>query len=100
MIATLSPQSQTDWPSHMDAWKLSGLTQKAYCAREGISFYSFKNRRHRLLKQGELKSPRSKDSQPLLKPVSLTPVQSQPGSGTELILELPVGIRLTIRSGS
>lgn len=35
------PQGQGFWKEHSELWKVSGLTQKAYCTREGISYQSF-----------------------------------------------------------
>lgn len=36
------------WRGHSEAWKLSGLTQKGYCERHGISLKSFGNWRAQL----------------------------------------------------
>lgn len=35
------PQGQGFWKEHFESWKDSGLTQQAYCAREGLSYHSF-----------------------------------------------------------
>lgn len=35
------PQGQGFWKEHSELWKASGLTQQAYCSREGISYQSF-----------------------------------------------------------
>lgn len=35
------PQGQGFWKEHSESWKVSGLTQQAYCTREGISYQSF-----------------------------------------------------------
>ncbi len=35
------PQGQGFWKEHFELWKASGLTQQAYCTREGISYQSF-----------------------------------------------------------
>jgi len=35
------PQGQGFWKEHSELWKVSGLTQQAYCTREGISYQSF-----------------------------------------------------------
>jgi hypothetical protein len=29
------------WRGHSEAWKLSGLTQRAYCEQQGISLKNF-----------------------------------------------------------
>jgi hypothetical protein len=36
------------WEQYISGWKASGLTQSAYCEREGISYDSFKRWRHLL----------------------------------------------------
>jgi hypothetical protein len=36
------------WGRYISGWKASGLTQSAYCEREGISYDTFKRWRHRL----------------------------------------------------
>ena len=36
------------WAKHMRGWKTSGLTQRAYCEREAISYDVFKHWRQRL----------------------------------------------------
>lgn len=48
------PQGQGFWKEHFESWKVSGLTQQAYCSREGISYQSFiyqHNRANRRLKK-------------------------------------------------
>jgi hypothetical protein len=39
------------WAQHIEGWKASGLTQRAYCERESISYDTFK--RWRLRVRGE-----------------------------------------------
>ena len=36
------------WGQYISGWKASGLTQSAYCEREGISYDTFKGWRQRL----------------------------------------------------
>ena len=33
------------WRGHFEAWRLSGLTQREYCERHGLSLKSFGNQR-------------------------------------------------------
>lgn len=35
------PQGQGFWKKHSESWEVSGLTQQAYCIREGINYQSF-----------------------------------------------------------
>jgi hypothetical protein len=37
------------WEKHVSDWEQSGLTQKAYCSREGLTYGSFKNWRSQLI---------------------------------------------------
>ena len=46
------------WAKHLEGWKASGLTQRAYCERESISYDGFKRWRRRLRgKRGQSNSP-------------------------------------------
>jgi hypothetical protein len=42
-------QRELQWSEHIEGWKESALTQRAYCARESISYDAFKRWRRRLL---------------------------------------------------
>lgn len=46
--AELREQILTYWRGHSQAWKLSGLTQREYCARHNISLKNFGNWRAQL----------------------------------------------------
>ena len=39
------------WRSHFEVWKLSGLTQREYCERHGLSLKSFGNWRGQLKRE-------------------------------------------------
>jgi len=39
------------WARHIERWKCSDLTQRAYCIRQGISYETFKGWRGRLLRE-------------------------------------------------
>ncbi len=41
MNEIIKPNGQGYWKEHFKSWKESGVTQQAYCAREGISYQSF-----------------------------------------------------------
>ena len=56
-MSGLKTLSREDWQRHSEAWEVSGLTQHAYCAQEGLAHRRFvyhHNRRLRLSKQGDL----------------------------------------------
>jgi hypothetical protein len=35
------PRARAFWRSHFEVWELSGLTQREYCERHGLSLKSF-----------------------------------------------------------
>ena len=39
------------WRGHFEAWRLSGLTQREYCERHGLSLKSFGNWRGQLKRE-------------------------------------------------
>lgn len=49
------PQGKEYWKKHSDSWKVSGLTQQAYCIGEGISYQHFVYQHNRA--NSKLKKP-------------------------------------------
>lgn len=49
-----SSEKQTLWASHIEGWRSSGLSQKAYCAKHALSFASFGYWRKRFSKASKL----------------------------------------------
>lgn len=79
-------QGEGFWKTHSASWKESGLTQQAYCIREGISYQRFvyqHNRANSKLKKAPIKFIEAK-----LKSVAAPKVTS----GLHMIL--PNGIRI------
>jgi len=63
------------WRGQQQNWKQSGLSQRAYCERAGISWSSFDYWRRQVLAMPK-KSVKSKPvSAPVAKPLALVPVQ-------------------------
>ena len=86
------PSGAGFWKEHSENWKTSGLTQIAYCAREGISYQSFVYQHNRLSCKSKPK-PKTKS----LGFIALQPETSAINSqvaGLQLIL--PNGIRIGI----
>ena len=80
------PQGQGFWKEHFESWKVSGLTQQAYCSREGISYQSFvyqQSRANSKLKKAPISFIEAK-----IKPE----VSSKDSSGLQVIL--PNGVRI------
>ena len=88
MKASAKTQAQGLWKAHSEAWKVSGITQQAYCEQEGISYRSFVYQHHRLMSQSK-KVP--------LKFIEAKPesaVISSQAAGLQLML--PNGVRIGI----
>ena len=84
------------WGQYISGWKASGLTQSAYCEREGISYDTFKRWRYRLRRDAVMRG-----SAPRLVPVRVAaspaprstapeprfpPVPAGPSPGAEIRL--------------
>jgi hypothetical protein len=76
------------WKGHSDAWKVSGITQGAYCSQHGISYQSFVYQHNRMA----CKVKRTAVNFVEAKPERVT-VNSQTAG---LQLMLPNGIRIGI----
>ena len=88
MKASTKIQIQDLWKAHYESWKTSGISQRAYCEQEGISYRSFVHQHNRLMKQ-------SKTAPLNFIEVKAEPaVVSRPVSGLQLML--PNGIRIDI----
>lgn len=79
-------QGQGFWKEHFELWKVSGLTQQAYCLREEISYQSFVYQQNRANKK--LKKTRVNFIGAKIKPVTA----SRNSSG--LYVMLPNGVRI------
>jgi len=76
------------WKDHSSAWKLSELTQQAYCEQTGISYRHFVYQHSRLLKQTKRQASKFIES----KPESV----SSNNQSAALQLLLPNGVRIGI----
>ncbi|QDQ39437.1 hypothetical protein E3226_003010 [Legionella geestiana] len=76
------------WRSHSDAWKASGLTQKAYREEHGICYGSFVYQHNRMARKAERTSVRF---------IERKAMQPRPAvNAPRLHLILPNGIRIGI----
>lgn len=88
MKASAKTRVQGLWKEHSESWRESGLTQQAYCEREGISYRSFIYQHNRLMSCSKKV------------PVHFIEAKSEPAfisnqvSGLQLML--PNGIRIGI----
>jgi len=88
MKATAKTQAKGLWTDHSEAWKASGITQRAYCEQEGISYRSFVYQHNRLMSQSK-KAPLN-----FIEAKPESTVISRHTGGLQLML--PNGIRISI----
>lgn len=81
------------WKRHFERWRASGLTQRAYCTREGLALSTFDHWRRQARKaQGEVApAPQSVSAHRL----TLVPVQLE-APGGDLHLKSPAGWQITL----
>lgn len=88
MKASAKTQAQGLWKDHSEAWKVSGITQQAYCEQAGISYRSFVYQHNRLMSQSK-KAPLN-----FIEAKPESAVISSHATGLQLLL--PNGIRIGI----
>lgn len=76
------------WQGHIDAWRQSGLTQIAYCARHGLGVKSFYRWRHKARATAQTKLP-----------LTLIPVSPGIPATTGIRLHSPGGWRIELPAG-
>jgi hypothetical protein len=72
-------ERRAHWEKQVSKWMQSGLTQKDYCKREGITYGSFKNWRSQLIDKAFLQAPSF---------VEATPVEPEKSSSNALVLQI------------
>ena len=82
------------WRSHIEAWRGSGLTQQAYCAREGLTVASLQRWR-RIFREEAAGSPAAPVPKGLI-PVRLV---SESPSGSGLVLVVSDALRIEVAPG-
>lgn len=88
MKASAKSQEQGLWKKHSEGWKASGITQQAYCEKEGLSYKSFVYQHNRLMGQSK-KAPLN-----FIEAKPESAVKTSPASGLQLLL--PNGIRIGV----
>lgn len=84
------------WTEHYLSWRSSGLSQRSYCQREGLSFSSFDHWRRRAREAAGVIPP-TVPPHPLDKPMTLVPVQLDLADGLgDIQLHSPAGWRITL----
>lgn len=97
----MSDQRRTrhQWQALVEGWAESGLTQKAYCSRQGISVTSFHRWREQLSQETDLGNPGSSEAAPMrLLPVQWHEEPAPSRSGPALTLVLAAGLRVEVEA--
>ncbi len=93
-------RSQSDWQRLIDEQKVSGLSQKAFCAQTGIAVATFQYWKRKLRADAaepkEVTDTRKVSLQDWL---DLTPELSEPAPGWHIELDLGHGVCLRLRQG-
>jgi len=94
------PKKLAYWAEHESRWQGSGLSQRNYCQREGLSHSSFD--RWRRLMRIATDTTAVPTARPVTLPEKLTlvPVQlsGDPGIDGEIVLRSPAGWQVTLPS--
>ena len=97
MLARGTRRSATQWRGIFEQQHSSGLTQQAYCQREGIAMSTFSRWRQRLVLSASSDCPPN-DSAETADFVELTNATAPPlDTGLALRLELGAGVVLELR---
>jgi hypothetical protein len=84
-----------DWTRHIKNWEASGLSQRAYCEREGLKISTFDYWRRQIRANTEVVKPEKKRSTAL----TLVPVHVSDNPAQDpLILRSPTGWELRLAS--
>jgi hypothetical protein len=101
----ISKPGTHSWPNLIAQWRLSGLTQAAFCARRGISLPTFRYHLYKPRRRSGSPHPlatTAADTTPLFLPVVCSPA-SQPGLAPSAASTIEVilgdGLRIAVAPG-
>ena len=75
----VSEENRANWEQHLKSWQSSGLTQKAYCIREGLAYSSFNKWRSRVQNKPCPQTPSF---------IEATPVEPEKSPSNALVLQI------------
>ena len=89
------PNKLAYWADHYRSWQSSGLSQRSYCQREGLSYAAFDHWRRRV--RGGASLPATATSKRVSK-LTLVPVQLDVAAsrGNDIQLRSPSGWQVTL----
>ena len=86
-------ESPPDWAALNEQWTRSGLAQKEFCRRQGVSYQAFlKARREYIRAEAAAVDGVEPEFAPFI-PVNIAPPQPSP----EIVVELPMGVTIRFR---
>jgi hypothetical protein len=90
-----APKKLAYWTDHHRRWQSSGLSQRRYCQREGLSFATFDLWRRHARQQEEAASPAKQKTD---RKLTLVPLQlgATAGSAGEVQIRSPGGWHITL----
>ena len=90
------PKKLAYWSEHYRSWQSSGLSQRGYCAKAGLSYPSFDHWRRRARDVAGATSP-SADMPATPRKLTLVPARlDAPGDAGSIELRSPGGWRITL----
>lgn len=92
---THDPKKLAYWADHHHSWQRSGLSQRAYCQREGLSFSAFDHWR-RPAREAATAAQAATPSPPLDGPLTFIPVKVNTTTDTRIQLCSPGGWSITL----
>lgn len=94
-------KSSPDWESLVEDWSRSGLTQREFCRKRGISHATFVKERGHLIKRGigprSAKVPARGSAQADFVGFIQASVEPPPAAVPEIVVELPLGVVIRFR---
>lgn len=85
-------KSRPDWAALNEQWTRSGLPQKEFCRRQGVSYPAFLKARRRYVHAAPAAGHQASDFAQFI-PVNIEPARPTP----EIVVELPMGVTIRFR---
>lgn len=88
--------TRSEWNALIEEWERGNETQAAFCRRQGLSYMTFRNRRHDLMHKS-----RRQPKPPVMLPVQVVETQAPSSDLTpDLFLQFPNGACLRFVAGT
>lgn len=87
-------KSRPDWATLNEQWTRSGLRQKEFCERHGVSYNVFLKHRRRFIQDGTSASSTASFADFIPVEFKQTPPRA---AAPEIVVELPMGVTIRFR---